>query len=294
MAKDNLTAQGLYEVLTYSFISPSIFNQINLKADNPLRNAIKLLNPLGEDQSIMRTTMIPNMLDLISNNYNKKVNEGWFFEISKVYITDKLPLKDLPYEKNMLAIGMYDNVDFYDLKGIIENLLFRLNISKYRFLPSCHESFHPGRTAELLINNKRIGFLGEVHPYVLDNYGIPVKVYIAELNFDEIINQTDLNRKYIQLPKYPSVERDIAIVVAEEIAAGQVEEIIRNKGGKLIEEVNLFDIYKGSQIEEGYKSMAFSIVYRSQGKTLTDKDVAKVHNKILNSLANQVGAVLRS
>lgn len=292
--KENLTAQGLYEVLTYSFVSPSVFNQINLKAENPLRKAIKILNPLGEDQSIMRTTLIPNMLDLISRNYNKKINEGWFFELSKVYLAGELPLKDLPCEKDMLTIGMYGNSDFYDLKGVVENLLDNLNISKYRFLPSNHESLHPGRTAELLINNKRIGYLGEIHPCVLDNYGIPIKVYIAELDFDEITNQTDLNRKYIPLPKYPAVERDIAIVVSEEIAAGQVEEIIRNKGGKLIEEVNLFDIYKGSQIEEGYKSMAFSIVYRSDEKTLTDEDIAKVHNKILNSLANQVGAVLRS
>ncbi len=293
MAKDNLTGQGLFEVLTYSFVSPSVFNKINLKAEDPLRKAINIINPLGEDQSIMRTTLVPNMLDLISKNYNKKIDEGCFFEISKVYLAEELPLKDLPYERDTLTIGIYGNMDFYDLKGFIENLLYGLNINKYRFLPSNHESFHPGRTAELLINNKRIGYLGEVHPYVLENYDIPMRVYIAELDFDEVANQTNLNRKYKPLPKYPSVERDIAIVVSEEISAGQIEEIIRNKGGKLIEEVNLFDIYKGSQIEEGYKSIAFNIVYRSDEKTLTDKDVAKIHNKILNSLANQVGAVLR-
>lgn len=294
IVRDNMEAQGLYEAYTYSFVSPAVFNQINLKAENPLRKAIKILNPLGEEQSIMRTTMIPNILEVISRNYNRKIVEGMFYELSKVYLSEDLPLKDLAYERDTLTIGIYGNVDFYDLKGIIENMLSILNISKYRVLPSNHESFHPGRTAELLINNKRIGYLGEIHPDVLDNYDIPSRVYIAELDFEEIFRQIDLTIKYKPLPKYPSIERDIAVVVAEEVTAGQIEEIIRNKGGRLVDEVKLFDIYRGSQIEEGYKSMAYSIVYRSDEKTLTEEDITKVHNKILNSLTNQVGAVLRS
>jgi len=293
MTRNNLAAQGLFEIYTYSFVSPSVFNQINLRAENPLRKAIRLLNPLGEDQSIMRTTLIPNMLEVISRNYNRKIADGMFYELSKVYLADELPLKDLANERDTLTIGIYGNVDFYDLKGITENLLSELNISNYRMLPSNHESFHPGRTAELLINNKRIGYLGEIHPEVLDNYDIPVRVYIAEFNFEEIMAHAKLDIKYKPLPKYPSIERDIAIVVTEDITAGQVEEIIRNKGGKLVEEVELFDIYRGSQIEEGYKSMAYRIVYRSNEKTLTDDDIAKVHDKIINSLANQVGAILR-
>ncbi|HYF83456.1 MAG TPA: phenylalanine--tRNA ligase subunit beta [Clostridia bacterium] len=293
MVKTNMVAQGLYEVLTYSFVSPGVYNKINLKAENPLRNAIKLTNPLGEDQSIMRTTMIPNMLEVISRNYNKKIAEGQFFELAKVYLSEVLPLEGLAEEKETLTIGMYGNVDFFDMKGVVENLLEELNIYKYRILSSNNDSMHPGRTAELLINNKRVGCLGEVHPDVLDNYDIPVVVYIAELNFEEILKQSDMNIKYRSLPKYPSVARDIAVVVTEEITAGQVEEIIRNKGGKLIEEVKLFDIYRGSQIEEGYKSMAYSIVYRSDEKTLSEEDIAKVHNKIVNSLINQVGAALR-
>ncbi len=293
MAKTNMAAQGLFEVLTYSFVSPMVYNKIKLKAENPLRNAIKLINPLGEDQSIMRTTIIPNMLEVVSRNYNRKIAEGQFFELSKVYMSETLPLTDLADEREMLTIGMYGNVDFFDLKGVVENLLEELNIDQYRILSSNNDSMHPGRTAELLINNKRIGCLGEVHPEVLDNYDIPVRVYIAELNFDEIIRQCDMNIKYEALPKYPSVARDIAIVVNEDITAGQVEEIIRNKGGKLIEEVQLFDIYRGSQIEEGYKSMAYSIVYRSDEKTLSEDDITKVHNKIVNSLVNQVGAALR-
>lgn len=293
MAKTNMAAQGLYEVLTYSFVSPGVYNKINLKAENPLRNAIKLVNPLGEDQSIMRTTMIPNMLDVVSRNYNKKIAEGQFYELSKVYMSETLPLGGLAEERETLTLGMYGNVDFFDLKGVVENLLEELNIDKYRILSSNNDSMHPGRTAELLINNKRIGCLGEVHPDVLDKYDIPVRVYVAELNFEEIIHQSDMNIKYRSLPKYPSVARDIAIVVNEEITAGQVEEIIRNKGGKLIEEVKLFDIYRGSQIQEGYKSMAYSIVYRSDEKTLSEEDITKVHNKIVNSLVNQVGAALR-
>jgi len=294
MVRSNLAAQGLYEIYTYSFVSPSVFNQINYKANNPLRKAIKLINPLGEDQSIMRTTIIPNMLEVISRNYNRKISECMFYELSKVYLAEELPLKDLAYERDTLIIGIYGDVDFYDLKGIIENVMDELNINNYRVLPSNHETFHPGRTAELLINNKRIGYLGEIHPDVLDNYDIPVRVYIAELDFEEIALQANLDIKYKPLPKYPSIERDIAVVVAEEITAAQVEEIIRNKGGKLVEDVKLFDIYRGSQIEEGYKSMAYSIVYRSDEKTLTEDDITKVHNKILNSLANQVGAILRS
>lgn len=293
MAKTNMAAQGLYEVLTYSFVSPAVYNKINLKAENPLRNALKLINPLGEDQSIMRTTMVPNMLDVVSRNYNKKIAEGQFFELSKVYQSESLTLENLAEERETLTIGMYGNVDFFDLKGVVENLLDELNIDKYRILSSNNDSMHPGRTAELLINNKRVGCLGEVHPEVLDKYDIPVRVYIAELNFEEILQQSNMDIKYKSLPKYPSVARDIAIVVTEEITSGQVEEIIRNKGGKLIEEVKLFDIYKGSQIQEGYKSMAYSIVYRSDEKTLSEEDITKVHTKILNSLVNQVGAELR-
>ncbi|HWR61728.1 MAG TPA: phenylalanine--tRNA ligase subunit beta [Clostridia bacterium] len=293
MAKTNMAAQGLYEVLTYSFVSPGVYNKINLKAENPLRNAIKLVNPLGEDQSIMRTTIIPNMLEVIARNLNKKVPDGQFFELSKVYLPDAASADGLADERETLTVGMYGEVDFFDLKGAVENLLEEMNITKYRILSSNNDSMHPGRTAELLINNKRIGCMGEVHPDVLDKYDIPARVYVAELNFEEIIKQSDMNIKYRALPKYPSVARDIAIVVTEEITAGQVEEIIRNKGGRLIEEVKLFDIYRGSQIENGYKSMAYSIVYRSDEKTLSEEDITKVHNKIVNSLVNQVGAALR-
>jgi phenylalanyl-tRNA synthetase beta chain len=293
MAKNNLAAQGLFEVMTYSFVSPGVFSKINLKAENPLRNAIKLINPLGEDQSIMRTTLIPNMLDVVSKNYNKRISEGQFFELSRVYVSETPELKELPDEREVLTIGMYGDVDFFDLKGVVENFLDEFNIDRYRILSSNNDSMHPGRTAELLINNKRVGFLGEVHPDVLDKYDIPVRVYLAELSFEEIILQSNMDIKYRSLPKYPSVARDIAIVVTEEITAGQVEEIIRNKGGRLIEEVKLFDIYKGSQIQEGYKSMAYSIVYRSDEKTLSEEDIAKVHNKIVNSLVNQIGAELR-
>lgn len=292
-AKNILTAQGLFEVFTYSFVSPGVFNKINLKAESPLRNAIKLINPLGEEQSIMRTTLIPNIMDVIARNYNRKIEEGQFFELSKVYLTEKLPLTDLAEEREVLTIGMYGNIDFFDLKGAVENLMEELNIRAYRILSSNNDSMHPGRTAELIINNKRIGWLGEAHPDMLDNYGVPVRAYIAELNFDEIVYLSNPEIKYKALPKYPSVSRDIAVVVNEEITAGQIEEIIRNKGGKTVEEVKLFDIYRGSQIEKGYKSMAYAITYRSDEKTLTEEEISKVHNKILNSLANQVGASLR-
>lgn len=294
IAKNCLTAQGLFEVLTYSFVSPSSFNKIKLNKDNSSRNAIKLINPIGEDQSIMRTTIIANMLELISRNYNRKVDDGCFFEISKVYLAKSFPLNELPEEKDVLTIGMYGGgYDFYDLKGIIENLLSALNIENYKVVADNHETFHPGKVAKLLINNKTIGVFGEVHPIVIDNFDIPLSVFVGEFDFDELVLQTDLDRKYKPLPKFPSIERDIAIVVSDEISAGQIDEIIRTKGAKLVEKVELFDVYKGSQIKEGYKSLAYKIVYRSSEKTLTEKDITKAHNKILNSLANQVGAILR-
>ena len=293
MTKNSLAAQGLFEIYTYSFVSPQVYNRICLKAENPLRNALKIINPLGEENSIMRTTLFPNMMEVLSRNYNRKVLSGSFFELSKVYLGDHFSEENLADERESLAIGMYGNVDIFDLKGMIENLLARLNINRYRFVNSTHDSLHPGRTAELLVNNKRVGYIGEVHPEVLDNYELPVRAYMAELNFEELLDAANLDRKYKQLPKFPAVERDIAVVVAEEITAGQIEEIIRNKGGKLVETVKLFDIYRGSQIEKGYKSMAWSIIYRAEDKTLAEEDVSKVHNKILNSLANQVGGALR-
>ena len=294
LAKTNLVAQGLFEAYTYSFVSPNVYNKINLSVENPLRNAIRILNPLGEDQSIMRTTIIPNIMDVVSRNFNKKVSEGAFFELSKIYLTEKLPLVDLANECETLTMAMYGkNVDFFSLKGVIENLLEELKIEKYRILPSNNESFHPGRIAELLVNNKRVGFLGEIHPDISTNYDINIRVYVAELNFDEIVSQSKLYTEYKPLPKYPAVDRDIAIVVSDEIIAAQVDEIVRNKGGKLVEEVTLFDIYRGNQVPEGYKSMAYKIIYRSDEKTLTEEDISKVHNKILNSLFNQIGASLR-
>ncbi|MEA4846074.1 MAG: phenylalanine--tRNA ligase subunit beta, partial [Clostridiaceae bacterium] len=195
MAKTSMAAQGLYEVVTYSFVSPAVYNKINLKAENPLRNAIKLINPLGEDQSIMRTTLIPNMLEVISRNYNKKIAEGQFFELSRIYLADELTLEKLAEERETLAIGMYGDVDFFDLKGVVENLMDELHIGRYRILSSNNDSMHPGRTAELLINNRRVGCLGEVHPDVLDKYDIPVRVYAAELNFEEILKQCNMNIK---------------------------------------------------------------------------------------------------
>lgn len=293
MAKENLTAQGLFEVLTYSFVSPGVFDKINLSEEDSHRKAITLINPLGEEQSIMRTMIMPNMLELIGRNYNRKVNEGSFFEISKTYIAESLPLTDLPLEKETLTIGMFGSYDFFDLKGIIENLLSCMNIHDYKILPSKHDSLHPGKTAALWIGNAKTGFIGEVHPFVLNNYDIPVKTYIAELDFDKIISMVNLNRVFVPLPRFPSIERDIAVIIANEVSAGQIEEIIKSKGGKLIEKIELFDVYKGSQIEEGYKSLAFRIVYRSSEKTLTEDDITKVHNRIINSLTNQVGAVLR-
>ena len=288
-----MVSSGLNQSISYSFVSPKVFDKINVPEDSELRNVIKIKNPLGEDYSVMRTTTIHSMMECLGRNYSRNNEYARLFEIGKVYI----PKEDetaIPTENNILTIGMYGNCDYLDLKGVVENALEALGLSRVMFArESDNPSYHPGKTAAIMIGNKKAGVLGEVHPDVSENYGVETGCYLAELNLDILFEYSKTNKKYKALPKFPAVTRDIALLVDDEVLVQEIEETIKRAGSALVEKVQLFDIYKGAQIPEGKKSIAYAIAYRDEKKTLTDNDVNKVHDKILRSLEHKLGATLR-
>ena len=290
--KSNSIACGLNEILTYSFVSPRGVDKINLPADDEKRNFVKIMNPLGEETSVMRTTLIPNMLDVISTNISHKVEEVSAFECGNTFI----PQEGLPIETKKYCVGMYGKeVDFFVLKGVIESVLNNVGLKGYEIEPeTTNLTFHPGRCAKIVYNNIYIGTFGELHPNVIENYNLGQRVYVAEINIDTVFENLNLTKSYNPLPKYPSTSRDIALIVKDEVFVKQIEDIIKANGEDLVESYKLFDVYKGAQIEEGHKSIAYSITYRSKDKTLTDEDVAKVHEKILSELSEKLNANLRS
>lgn len=290
--KSNSIACGLNEILTYSFVSPRGVDKINLPADDEKRNFVKIMNPLGEETSVMRTTLIPNMLDVISTNISHKVEEVSAFECGNTFI----PQEGLPIETKKYCVGMYGKeVDFFVLKGVVESILNNVGLKGYEIEPeTTNLTFHPGRCAKIVYNNIYIGTFGELHPDVIENYNLGQRVYVAEINIDTVFENLNLTKSYNPLPKYPSTSRDIALIVKDEVFVKQIEDIIKANGGDLVESYKLFDVYKGAQIEEGHKSIAYSITYRSKEKTLTDEDVAKVHEKILSELSEKLNANLRS
>ncbi|OFI06145.1 phenylalanine--tRNA ligase beta subunit [Clostridium acetireducens DSM 10703] len=290
---ESMLASGLNQAITYSLVSPKIFNKILLPEDSELRNTITIRNPLGEDYSIMRTTTIPSMMEALARNYSRNNEKARLFELGKVYIPNK-DENQLPEERNVLTIGMYGEADYFDLKGVVENLIDNLGIQNVSFKrESNNVTFHPGKTAALYVNKEYIGVLGEIHPDVEENYDIEENCYIAELNLDILCKSANIDKKYKPLPKFPAVTRDIALIVDDNVLVEEIENIILNQGGKMVECVNLFDVYKGKQVPEGKKSIAYSITYRLENKTLTDKEVKKVHDKIVRTLENKLGAHLR-
>lgn len=292
--KDVLVYNGYSEIYTYSFVSPEVFNSIKAPDKSSLRQAITLMNPLGEDHSIMRTTMLPNMLDVIGFNLNRKAQELRLFETGAVYLPKELPLKELPYENKRIAIGLCDEaMDFFDLKKIIETLFAKLRIENYNFILDRHFAFHTGRCARITLDNDEIGFAGEIHPDVLENYGINKKVYVAELNLDVILSKASRKINFKPLPKFPTSDRDIAIVVKERVLAKDILDTIKVIGGNLLENAELFDVYQGGQVPKGYKSMAFSITFRAEDRTLTDAKVNETMENIKTSLHDKFDATLR-
>lgn len=292
--KNTMISCGLSEVYTYSFTSPKIFDRIKLPGESELRKVVTISNPLGEDYSVMRTTTVPDMLSVISRNYNRRVEEARLFELSYIYIPKELPLQDLPVEKPVLTLGMYGNVDFYNLKGAVEELLAKLRIRDYQLMPEKdNPTFHPGRTAKLIINGNEAGIIGEIHPDVTEEFAAPERTYIGMIDVEPLVENANMLVQYKPLPRFPSVERDIAMLLDESIMAGDIENIIIENGGKILEGIDLFDVYKGKQVPEGMKSMAYSLTFRAEDRTLTDEEVNKAMDKIINSLKNTFNARLR-
>lgn len=290
--KNTAYSVGLNEILTYSFVSPRGVDRINLLQDDKKREFVRLLNPLGEETSVMRTSMMPNMLGVLSTNVSQKVESVAAFECGHTFT----PQNGLPVESKHMCIGMYGKeVDFFTLKGALETILERVGLKVYQIVPETNNStFHPGRCANLVYNNMYIGTFGELHPDVVENYNLGQRVYMCEIDLDLIFENADNAIIYSPLPKYPSTSRDIALIVKDEVFVGQIEDIIKANASDILESYKLFDVYKGAQIEEGHKSIAYSITYRSKDKTLTDEDVAKVHDKILSELSEKLNANLRS
>lgn len=290
---DTLIASGLNQSISYSFVSPKVFDKILLPKDSELRNTVVIKNPLGEDYSIMRTTTIPSMMESLGRNYSRSNELVRLFEIGNIYIPNEDTTK-LPEERNVATIGMYGEVDYYHIKGVVENVLEALGIEKFSFKrESENPSFHPGKTAALYIKKDLVGILGEIHPDVADNYEVEERCYVAELNLDLLYSNAKLDKKYKSLPKFPAVSRDMAILVDDSVLVQDIEDTMKKQGGNMLESVKLFDVYKGSQIPEGKKSIAYALSYRLENKTLTDEEVNKVHDKILRALEHKLGAQLR-
>lgn len=293
--KKAMITNGLCEAMNFTFESPKVFEKLNISEDSDLRRVVKISNPLGEDFSVMRTTTLNGMLNSLSTNYNRRNEEAGLFEIGKIYIPRALPLTELPNEPQKLTIGMYGKMDFYGLKGIVEYLFSVLGMSeKVEFSPESSISWmHPGRTASISINGENFGYFGELHPAVANNYSIGTRVYIAVLDVEAMIDTANMVSVYKALPKFPAVTRDISMVINENVFVKEIENVIKKKGGKLLETINLFDVYQGSQIEKGFKSVSYSITFRAPDRTLVDDDVNAVMKKILSTLESELGAILR-
>lgn len=297
--KNASVALGGYEIATYSFISPKYFDKINLPAGSKLRKTVTIINPLGEDTSVMRTTTIPSMLETLSFNYNNKNEKACLFEVGKEY----LPVdgRELPDEPDRLTFGMYGgNVDFYDIKGVVEALLSEMGINEVEYVRACNsEAFdeksalHPGRGAVILKDGTAIGIMGEIHPSVQENYGIKTKIYIAKLNVPEMMKAAVTEISYKPLPKFPASTRDLSVICDDALPVAELEKAIKGAVGKILEKVTLFDVYKGEQIEKGKKSVSYSITMRSHEGTLTDEQADGAVKKALKALAD-VGAELRA
>ena len=285
---------GFSQAMTYSFESPKVFDKLSLAADDPMRQAITIMNPLGEDYSIMRTSVINGMLTSLSINYNRRNKNIHLYELGNIYLPKELSLKELPDERMQLMLGFYGDGDFFTMKGVVEEFLEQAGLkNKLVCDPSRKKPFlHPGRQAELIYDGKVIGWLGEVHPDVTDRYEIGERTYLADLDMPSITELASFDKKYAGIARYPAVTRDISMVAKKEIRVGQIEEVIEKFGGKLLESYHLFDVYEGSQIAKGYKSVAYSITFRAKDRTLEDKEVGKVMDKILGGL-KELGIELR-
>ncbi len=289
---ETMLSLGCYEIMTYSFISPKYYDNILLPADSELRNSVTITNPLGEDTSIMRTTTIPSMMEIVSRNYNNRNPYLWAYEIGMEYRPAEG--QELPDENPMLTIGLYGNgADFYTLKGMTEMLFDRIGVEDLDIAPcSDNPTFHPGRCAVLSKDGKPVGILGEISPRVCQNYDVGTKVYVAKLSVDVLYELANSEKSYCPLPKYPATSRDLSLICDDELPIIQIEKAIKGAVGKILERVELFDVYKGAQVEKDKKSVSYSIVMRSDQGTLTDEEADGAVKRVLKAL-DKIGVTLR-
>ena len=285
---------GFCEAMSYSFESPKVFDKLKLDENDVLRNVVEIKNPLGEDYSVMRTLPLNGMLTSLANNYNRRNKDVRLYEIANVYIPKAMPVTELPDERTQLTLGMFGMGDFFDLKGVVEEVVEAIGLKGLKtYDPNAGKNFlHPGRQANILYGDVVLGYMGEVHPDVADAYNIGTKVYVAVLDMPTVMEHANFDIKFTGIAKYPAVSRDLSMVMKKEILVGEVEEVIRKNGGKLLEDCTLFDVYEGDQIEAGHKSVAYSISFRAADHTLEEKEITTVMDKILKGLEN-MGIELR-
>lgn len=294
LARDIAEFCGFSQAMTYSFESPKVFDKLLLPADSPLRETVVITNPLGEDFSIMRTVSLNGMLTSLATNYNRRNQNVRLYELGNIYLPKQTPVTELPEERMQFTLGMYGEGDFYTMKGVVEELFDKLGMhEKAEYDPSDKKSFlHPGRQADIVYHGNVIGYLGEIHPTVAANYAIKERVYVAVLDMPYIVEYASFDRKYRGIAKFPAVTRDLSMVVPKEVLAGDIEKVFDEKGGQYLESYALFDIYEGAQIKRGYKSIAYTLTFRAQDKTLEDADIQNAMNKILKKL-EELGIELR-
>jgi phenylalanyl-tRNA synthetase beta chain len=286
-----LYGMGLDEIQTFSFISPKFYEKIRLPEAQ--RRSVVISNPLGEDTSVMRTTALPSMLDVLARNANFNNENVRLFEMGSIYLPDEDATK-LPYEGKMLTLGMYGDADFYTVKGVIENLLALAAIKGAEWTAvSDNASYHPGRCAKVTVGDVQLAVFGQIHPVVAENYGMSMPVYAAEIDFDQLFNVRTAKKAYKPLPKFPAITRDFSFVCDEALEVGKIMAVMQKAGGKQCEGVTLFDIYRGAQIGEGKKSVSLRMTLRADDHTLTVEDADKVSKKVLTLLDRELGLTLR-
>ncbi len=295
LARETAEFLGFSEAMNYSFESPKVYDKLRLSKNSSLRNSIKIMNPLGEDFSVMRTTPLGGLLTSLSTNYNRRNKNVKLFELANVYLPKSLPLTELPDERMQFALGFYGDGDFYTMKGVVEEFFEKVGMKdRIIYDPNCERNqLHPGRKADMYYHDTLVGYLGEVHPEVCDSYDIGEKTYIAVIDMPAIMDYVSFDIKYTGIAKFPAMTRDISMVVPSSVLAGQIENIIEKNGKHILESYRLFDIYEGDQIEKGFKSIAYSITFRHKDRTMEDKEVNEVMDKIVKNL-EELNIKLRS
>jgi len=290
-----LCGMGINECMTFSFVSPKNVDKIALREDAPERKCVVISNPLGEDTGVMRTTLIPGLLEVLARNNNFHSESASLYELARIYIPDENP-ENLPEERKMLAFGFYGEGDYYTLKGMTDNIIDFAGLKNVRYVADSEQpTFHPGRCAVITARGGRevVGVLGQIHPTVGANYGFSAPVYVAYLNVDKLFALSDMTKQYKPLPKYPATTRDFSFVCDKSLEAASVEDVMKKAGGKLVEKVELFDVYTGEKIGLDNKSVAFRVTMRAADHTLTDEEADKTSQKILASLEKNLGITLR-